>query len=278
MTVAVEKQGCYQGYYEDGGCKQCHESCKECSDGSSCDTCEDYMYLREVESGGSEGASGGKGEICVSCAEGEYYDKTQEVCRSCNGSCKYMCGYQKDCFECGTGYLFDLEENKCIHIHECSSNKLILENPKYNLPSICRSPEYYINPFSSKEIELGTYEYPYRSFSALSTEILNIHSHTNYTVTIFTTDAYFEDGDLMMVNMTNVVLKSHPDILILSSKHNLHSKSYHLIPPKNSKNPLKYPNFFQKLRRVLYLFRVTLSSMGSLRRPDFIFCKIQRRI
>jgi len=80
-----------------------------------------------------------------------------------------------------------------------------------NLNSICRTMNYYIDPYSSELLELGTLKYPYRTFKALSAEIINIHKHSQVNITIYTKDVYLEHNNLYLFNITLIQIKSHPE-------------------------------------------------------------------
>lgn len=211
--LGMYKQGCYTGYYPSGdSCLPCHESCKSCSDGDSCDSWEDYMVLQ---------VNG----IWINWAEGEYFDRTAETCRSCDGRCNLQCGYQRTWFDWGSGEVYDIESGACIVVSDCTSPKQVITNSQYELGTIWRSLDYYLNPFSEENMELGTIKFPYRSFTVLASEILNVHSHTTGEITIYTTDIYLEDGILVFVNMTNVSIRPHPDHAAINLKNGLDCKN-----------------------------------------------------
>jgi hypothetical protein len=63
-------------------------------------------------------------------------------------------------------------------------------------------------------IELGTKEYPYRSFRAVSSEILNQFSHQDLNVTIYLkggTKVYIEDDTTYFINISKVTITSYSD-------------------------------------------------------------------
>ena len=83
---------------------------------------------------------------------------------------------------------------------------------------VCRSPDYYVDPFSQESIELGTQKYPYRSISSVNSEIINFHSHTNVTINIYTKSTYIQQDTLKFFNMSAVSIMSHPDLQIINKK------------------------------------------------------------
>ncbi|CAI2366740.1 unnamed protein product [Moneuplotes crassus] len=105
------------------------------------------------------------------------------------------------------------------------------------LPKLCRSSDYFVDAFSAKNIELGTQEFPYRSFTSLASEVLNIHSNTERTLRIFTNDCYIKDNEILLINITNVILMPLPDYNIFEH-YNLSKKS----PQK----PLLVPTHFEQ--------------------------------
>ncbi|CAI2370626.1 unnamed protein product [Moneuplotes crassus] len=193
---------CSGGYYKEGHiCKPCHSSCKECDNSSQCTSCEEYMFL-DLDT-----------HLCQRCLEGYYYDNIGEQCRECDESCTGQCMAQQSCFECPVGRTFSLEMLECID--ECRG--VILNDDQLNLPSVCRnygvdntSLEYYVDPQSNQPIELGTLEFPYRSFKSVNFEIAKFFSHSNISVIIYTKDAYIEDGTNRYLNLTSVSIVAHP--------------------------------------------------------------------
>ncbi|CAI2376020.1 unnamed protein product [Moneuplotes crassus] len=230
FCTAMYREGCPNGYYEAGGCKPCPESCKTCNDGNNCDQCIDSMMLKISANFAKNNTE--DVQICDNCPEGEYYDKTSQICRSCESRCNDQCGYQKSCFQCAQGQVYDLEEGICINESSCIGEKHFLKNDLYTTGNVCRMLEYYIDPLSEANMELGTQKYPYRSFKTLSSEILNVHSHTNVSIVIYIVDAYVLDGELMFINMTSVELKSHPEYSATVIKNGLQeSRDRALIIP-----------------------------------------------
>jgi hypothetical protein len=59
-----------------------------------------------------------------------------------------------------------------------------VEDENSNIHKFCRSNEYYVNPESEEVIELGTFDYPFRSASLPFVEIFNYFSHSGKNVTI----------------------------------------------------------------------------------------------
>jgi hypothetical protein len=96
----------------------------------------------------------------------------------------------------------------------CDSPKVFLENIQYNLPRICRSLEYYVDPDSENSIELGTKQFPYRAFKSISSEILNQFSYSDVNITIYLkegTKVYVQDDTTFFMSMTFVTMTSYSD-------------------------------------------------------------------
>ncbi|CAI2373151.1 unnamed protein product [Moneuplotes crassus] len=193
---------CLEGYYKTGHiCKPCNSSCKDCDNSSQCTSCEEYMFLNLDT------------HLCQRCPEGYYYDNIGQQCKDCDGSCIGQCMAQKSCFECSAGRTFSLEKLECAD--ECRG--VILSDDQLNLQSVCRnygvdntSLQYYVDPQSKQPIELGTLEFPYRSFKSVNFEIAKFFSHSNISVIIYTKDAYIEDGTNRYLNLTSVSIVAHP--------------------------------------------------------------------
>jgi hypothetical protein len=61
-------------------------------------------------------------------------------------------------------------------------------------------------------IELGTKEYPYRNFRAVSSEVLNHFSYKNLNITIYLkggTKVYLEDDTTYFINIQNVTVMTY---------------------------------------------------------------------
>ncbi|CAI2362983.1 unnamed protein product [Moneuplotes crassus] len=221
-----------QGYFREGEiCKPCLSECKECNEISSCSACEDYMFMNSTNS------------LCEKCPIGTYYGATGGTCKSCEGSCEGPCKAQLSCITCPLGEILNLSTLKC----DTSCNGVVLESDILNLPPYCKpfgvdgvSMEYYIDPQSSQPLELGTLEYPYRSFKAANLEITSFFSHSIAAITIFTKSAYLQDNTNYYINMTAVGILPHPQLVLLGQvptliptavkQHTTHKRAlFHLL-------------------------------------------------
>ena len=89
-----------------------------------------------------------------------------------------------------------------------------MEGTQLEIPKVCRGLDYYLDPLSDKQVELGTQEYPYRTVKAVTSEILNNIKIHNISINIYMKDSYVEDGSLVFMNISNVRLTTHPDLII----------------------------------------------------------------
>ncbi|CAI2370495.1 unnamed protein product [Moneuplotes crassus] len=199
---------CQDGYYSfNNGCKPCDSSCKTCSSDASCDTCELFMQLSASN-------------FCEYCPDGEYFDFTSKLCRSCPSTCDGACAYQSSCFECPVDQSLDLKTLECVD--SCDSlTQVKLTGLQISFPSVCRDFEYYVDPTSTEIIELGTQKYPYRTLKSVTSEILNHLSHKQVEVTIYTKDVYLEDKTMLFINITNIKITTHPDFIPCGRKARL---------------------------------------------------------
>ena len=69
-----------------------------------------------------------------------------------------------------------------------------------------------MDPFSDKSIELGTLEYPYRSFKSVNFEIITYFSHTDKDIIIYTKNSYIEDGYSKFLNLSSVSIMKHHEL------------------------------------------------------------------
>ena len=147
------------------------DSWKTWTNSTECASCEEYMYYDSMTN------------KWAYCADGEYYDNTYQVWRNWDGKWTGNWKYQRQWFEWSEHQILDLESILCVY--NCDLPKFVLEGYQYSLSKIWRSLEYYVNPQSSEMVELGTITYPYRSFRAVASEILNNFSHQNVNITIY---------------------------------------------------------------------------------------------
>jgi hypothetical protein len=108
---------------------------------------------------------------------------------------------------------------KCVA--SCSGNKLLLEDGQFSFSRICRNPIYYINPQSSNLYEIGTKEYPFRTFKSVASEVLNHLSYKSINVTILLkeeTKVYIEDDTSYFLGLESVTISSYSDESDLSKR------------------------------------------------------------
>ena len=191
-------KGCFDGYFQEGdNCKPWHSSWKTWSDSASWDSWENYMMKNPTT------------QFWERCIDGEYFDFTSGVWDPCGGLWNNFWSYQIQCFECPLGKILDIESMEWVDSW-ISGSKII--SPDFmNLSPIWRTTNYFIDPFSNELLEFGTLKYPYRTFKALSAEIINIHKHSNTNITIYTKDVYLEHNNLYLFNMSSVRIFSHPE-------------------------------------------------------------------
>ncbi|CAI2374798.1 unnamed protein product [Moneuplotes crassus] len=198
-VLSIAKSKCFLGFFQNG------EVCEQCSS-----ECEEYMYLNQTSL------------LCESCPDNQYYNAIRSICMDCEGSCLGPCMRQSKCWECLPGKVLELNSLECVDISDyeqtnLSSPELLLEGGHLNLSPVVRNfgimstIEYYVDICSSQPIELGTLRYPYRSFKAVSYEILSFYSNSDISVTIYTKDGYIEDDTNIYINMSSVQIVPHPD-------------------------------------------------------------------
>ncbi|CAI2372838.1 unnamed protein product [Moneuplotes crassus] len=249
----LERDKCFEGYFKNGEfCEPCDSSCKQCNRSDQCTKCEDYMYLNQTTL------------LCESCPQGYYYDIVTEICRDCSGSCNGACKIQQSCLDCPEGAVLELDNLQCVDPYHYMDDKpfskgAILQSPELNLSPVIRNfkeeytIEYYIDIYSEQPLELGTLEYPYRSFKAVSYEILTFYSHTNISVVIYTKDAYIKDDTNIYVNMTSVTVLPHPQWKSVLSPPML-------IPTQVPQTELPSKTLFHLLRSTKLPIKTTISA------------------
>ena len=80
--------------------------------------------------------------------------------------------------------------------------------------TICRTNDYYVNPNSEKNIELGTKQYPFRDINLVFIELMNEFSNTNTLINIYVMKDSYNYIGLEMIrlkNITSVNIESYSD-------------------------------------------------------------------
>ena len=173
-------------------------SCKTWADSTGWMTCEKYMYYDNIT------------KMWVFCQEGQYYDSTYQLCRNCDGKWTGNCKYQKQCFTWTEPKILDLETITCVD--SCDSSKMAIQSSQYSLSKIWRALKYYVDPLSSEMIELGTIIYPYRSFRAISSDILNNFSHQKVNISVYLkeyTSTHISDLSNFFLNISSIEISSY---------------------------------------------------------------------
>ena len=207
MLLVVSMQWDIGYYLHNNSWLQWESSCKTWSDGASCDTCEDYMFLNFDTS------------LWDFWDEGTYHDKNTAQCRSWEGSWLENWGYQSTCFECPEGQVFDTETFEWVSTWE--NQKSIIMGSIYAIPRIWRNKEIYVNSQSTSLIELGTRNHPYRSIKSAFSEIFNHYSNRDNSVIIYLAEGqryYMEDATNYILNITNVTITSYSESLSASGR------------------------------------------------------------
>lgn len=200
--IDIYLEECFDGFYKDGDYwKPCSASCKTWSNASVWDSWQDHMFLNSST------------QLWEYCPYGEYYDSTVESWRSWNGFWNNGWKYQDFCIEWPSDQALDLET--VTWVSDWSSNTKKIESSQLNLPAVWRNYEYYVDPYSTQILELGTREFPYRSMRAVTSEIVNFHCHTPVDIKIYTKEAFMEEATVYYVNMSSVSISNHPDYVAL---------------------------------------------------------------
>ena len=150
--------------------------------------------------------------LCTFWSTGQYYDSTYQICRNCDGKWNGLCLGQSSWFACISPNILDLESMACIST--CPSNKARITSSQYTIGTICREPNFYIDPSSSQIVELGTKPYPYKTFRAMASDLLNNFSHKNLNININVKEnvqLYLSDNTNFVMNITSVKLTSYSD-------------------------------------------------------------------
>ena len=160
------------GYYLSGiDCIKCNGTWLTCTDPNSWDTCTQSMFKNTTTN------------LCQFCPDTEYYDNTAEKCQPWNEKCIEKWAYQKFCFDCPVGEFFHLDT--MAWIQSCGLDSIGITDPQLWNKPVWRPFTYYVDILSTDFIELGTNKHPYKNLELAFVEILNFHSHSNSSLTVF---------------------------------------------------------------------------------------------
>ena len=143
-------------------------SWRTCSNATSCDSCEDFMYYDSTTN---------KWKFWQ---DGQYYDSTYQIWRNWDGKWTGYWKGQKQWFVWDSGKFLDLETLSCVT--NWDALKYQVSSSQYSTGELWRLSQFYVDPLSSELIELGTISYPYKSMKAVSSDILNNFSHQNMNI------------------------------------------------------------------------------------------------
>ena len=146
------------------------------------------------------------------CADGEYFNLPFQTWMACNGSCYGRWAYQSFCFDCPVGEFYDLEMMAWVPSWRVGSIS-ISDEQLWSKP-VWRSFNYYVDPSSTEILELGTKAFPFKNIGLPFVEILNYHSHSTNTITVFikeNTEHNMLYNSNYVINITQVTIESYSD-------------------------------------------------------------------
>ena len=149
---------------------------------------------------------------CTFWSTGQYYDSTYLIWRNCDGKWTGNCLGQSLWFVCDSSKIFDLETMTCISAW--GPGKVSIISSQYTIGSIWREPNFYIDPYSSQLVELGTKSYPFKTLRAVFSDLLNNFSHKDLNITVNvkeSTIVYLTDSTNYIMNITSVKIMSYSD-------------------------------------------------------------------
>ena len=188
-------------------CRKWDDSWKTCTDSSKWLSWEKYMILDDISG------------LWKFWGVNQYFDPTYEIWRSWDSKWTGDCMGRKICFTCNNSYVFDLEQ--ATWVQNWNISKHYITGAQYSIKAIWRESNFYINPYSSEVIELGTQKYPYKTMRAAFSEILNNFSHSSSNLTIYLKEnaqIFTNDNTNYIINMTSVTIKSYSDTSNLPGK------------------------------------------------------------
>jgi len=90
--------------------------------------------------------------------------------------------YQKQWFQCPGTQVYSLSTYTCVDA--CEASEVKISSTKIHGLTVCRPPEYYVNPLSTEILELGTKLYPYKDINLVYIELFNFLKNLDITVRV----------------------------------------------------------------------------------------------
>ena len=107
--------------------------------------------------------------------------------------------------------VFDWASFSCINSWN-STTSVLISDPQLAISSVCRDFDYYVDPTSTLVIELGTFQYPFKSLGFVFVELLNFHANTARTINVYlkeNTQNYVDLNFNYIINITTVTISSY---------------------------------------------------------------------
>ena len=90
--------------------------------------------------------------------------------------------------------------------------------------NVCRPYDYYVNPNSEENIELGTKQYPFKNINLVFIELFNKFSNSDISVNIYVMEStynYLPIDSIKLINITSVSIDSYSEYYPDDPKHAL---------------------------------------------------------
>ena len=78
--------------------------------------------------------------------------------------------------------MYSLSTYTCVDA--CEASEVKISSTKIHGLTVCRPPEYYVNPLSTEILELGTKLYPYKDINLVYIELFNFLKNLDITVRV----------------------------------------------------------------------------------------------
>ena len=192
---------CKDGFFNDlGTWVPWLDFCQTCTNSTSWNSWPDNLFLNTTS------------KLWEFWTNGEYFSTIFLSWLPCKGSCNGRCAYQSFCFDWPVGEFYDLE--KMGWVPSWGVGSISISDEQLWSKPVWRSFNYYVDPSSTQIIELGTKAFPFKNIGLPFVEILNYHSHSPNTITVFikeNTEHNMLYHSNYVINITQVTVESYSD-------------------------------------------------------------------
>ena len=156
------------------------------------------------------------------------------MCVDWQGSCNELCLYQEQWLEWPINHYLELDTLQCVQEWNSTTHIAIIDTQLGERP-VCRSFQYFVDTDSQSVLELGTKQHPFKNLQFVFVELLNFHSHSDRSISVYcmeNTTNYIMLSMAYIINITSVtILPYNNDNTEVTTKPTLIGQDAEILVP-----------------------------------------------